>query len=410
MTNSTYSPPASSLAYAGLFGAWLEGCGAAATSAANLIEASVRGAPRPLDMRRWMAVTRDRGRPGWASPHELVFETPVARLRDFSSGSPRGLIPTLVLPPQAGHDSCIVDYAPDQSQMRAILASGLLRAYSMDWVGATRESAGVSIDDYLDVIDRAVAHCGGRVNLIGDCQGGWLATIYAALAPENVNTLTIAGAPIDFHAGEPVIHEVLRWLAPGGDLSFYEALVATGGGILKGEHMLNGFILIGPASEVSRQLDLLCHLDDDEYVERYREFEDWFKYTQDIPGGFYLWIVRHLFAENELIRGTLEVRGRSVDLAELHMPLNLLAGATDHITPPDQVFALADYASTPPEEVRRGLSTGGHLGLFMSHEALDEQWPPLLAEVLAHSKPAHRDLNRGASAPSSPGPSSPESR
>jgi pimeloyl-ACP methyl ester carboxylesterase len=203
MTNSTYSPPASSLAYAGLFGAWLEGCGAAATSAANLIEASVRGAPRPLDMRRWMAVTRDRGRPGWASPHELVFETPVARLRDFSSGSPRGLIPTLVLPPQAGHDSCIVDYAPDQSQMRAILASGLRRAYSMDWVGATRESAGVSIDDYLDVIDRAVAHCGGRVNLIGDCQGGWLATIYAALAPENVNTLTIAGAPIDFHAGDP---------------------------------------------------------------------------------------------------------------------------------------------------------------------------------------------------------------
>ncbi len=31
------------------------------------------------------------------------------------------------------------------------------------------------------------------------------------------------------------------------------------------------------------------------------------------------------------------------------MPLNLLAGATDHITPPDQVFAIADYASTPED-------------------------------------------------------------
>ena len=58
------------------------------------------------------------------------------------------------------------------------------------------------------------------MNLIGDCQGGWLAAIYAALYPERVNTLTLAGAPIDFHCGEPVIHEVLSRLAPDGDLRF----------------------------------------------------------------------------------------------------------------------------------------------------------------------------------------------
>jgi len=70
------------------------------------------------------------------------------------------------------------------------------------------------------------------------------------------------------------------------------------------------------------------------------------------------------------------------------MPLNLLAGATDHITPPDQVFALADYASTPAEDVVRRVSSGGHLGLFMGHEALTEHWPPLLAAVLERSLPA----------------------
>ena len=40
--------------------------------------------------------------------------------------------------------------------------------------------------------------------MVDDCQGRWLATVYAALNPERVNTLTIAGAPIDFHAGDPV--------------------------------------------------------------------------------------------------------------------------------------------------------------------------------------------------------------
>jgi poly(3-hydroxybutyrate) depolymerase len=79
-----------------------------------------------------------------------------------------------------------------------------------------------------------------------------------------------------------------------------------------------------------------------------------------------------------------------VDLGRLEMPLNLLAGATDHITPPDQVFALADYASTPPEDVVRRVSSGGHLGLFMGHEALSEHWPPLLAAVLERSRPARR--------------------
>jgi poly(3-hydroxyalkanoate) synthetase len=213
-----------------------------------------------------------------------------------------------------------------------------------------------------------------------------LATIYAALSPERVNTLTIAGAPIDFQAGEPVIGEVLRWLAPGGDLRFYEALVAAGGGVLRGRHMLTGFIMIAPGDEVSRQFELLSHLHDARRVARYREFEDWFKHTQDIPGRFFLWTVANLFEANALVRGRLEVHGRPVRLANLRMPLNLLAGARDHITPPDQVFALADHAATPADQVHRTLCNGGHLGLFMGHEALAERWPPLLAAVLAHSR------------------------
>ncbi len=68
------------------------------------------------------------------------------------------------------------------------------------------------------------------------------------------------------------------------------------------------------------------------------------------------------------------------------MPLFLLGGATDHITPPEQVFALADYASTPAESVRRAVTAGGHLGLFMGREALRDHWPGLLAGALEHSR------------------------
>jgi poly(3-hydroxybutyrate) depolymerase len=337
------------------------------------------------DWMRWWASATERRPPRWHSANEVVFEAPVARLRDFSAGSSSRVLPTLVLPPQAGHDSCIVDYSPAQSQMRAVRAAGLERAYALDWIGATSSTKDATIDDYLGVIERAIDHIGDPVNLIGDCQGGWLATIYTARRPEHVNTLTIAGAPVDFHAGEPVIHAALRSLAPGGNLAFYRGLVAAGGGVLRGEHMLAGFIAIQPDNEIARQMQLLANLNDPAHLERYREFEDWFKHTQAIPGAFYLWIVERLFRDNELIAGELEIGGERVELGRIDCPLNLLAGATDHITPPDQVFALGDYASTPRGEILRDTTNGGHLGLFMGHEALRSHWPPLLAAVRARS-------------------------
>jgi poly(3-hydroxyalkanoate) synthetase len=353
----------------------------------SAIRRSATPADLMLDYVSWWGEMAGRRPPSWSSPHRIVFDSPVARLRDFSTTGPRSkIVPTLVLPPQAGHDSCIVDFSPEQSQMRAILDTGLTRAFTLDWKGATEATKDATIDDYLSVIDRALEHMGGRANLIGDCQGGWLATIYAALHPERVNTLTIGGAPIDFHCGEPVIHAALQAFAPNGNLDFYRRLVSTGGGMLRGEHMLAGFILIQPDNEIGRQLHLLANLDDAKHVERYREFEDWFKHTQAIPGGFYLWIVEHLFRDNELIAGTLEIAGERVDLHRIDCPLNLLAGATDHITPPDQVFALADYVATGEPDILRDTSAGGHLGLFMGHDALENHWPRLLAAVLERSR------------------------
>ncbi len=338
------------------------------------------------DLTRWWTEMTRRRTPTWGSPNEIVFETSVARLRDFSQGSADRVVPTLVLPPQAGHDSCIVDYSEHQSQMQTVRAAGLTRAYSLDWVGATQASKHSTVEDYLAGIDRAVEEIGGPVNLVGDCQGGWLATIYAALHPEKIHTLTIAGAPIDFHAGDAVIHGYVQLFDQSLDMAFYGAVVAMGNGLMKGEFMLNGFITIKPQDEVAKQLELLSHLDDTEHLERYEPFEDWFKHTQDISGDFYLWIVEHLFRDNKLIKGELEIGGERVDLRRISCPLNLLAGATDHITPPAQVFRAADFVSTPAAQVTQRTTSGGHLGLFMGREALREYWPPILADVAARSK------------------------
>jgi poly(3-hydroxyalkanoate) synthetase len=335
----------------------------------------------PLDVARWWSLTATRRKPRWHTPHEIVRATPLTRLRDFSGNAPADVVPTLVLPPQAGHDSCIVDFSPQQSQIGTIRAAGLERAFSLDWVGATAATKGTTITDYLTEIDAAIDHIGGPVNLVGDCQGGWLATIYAALRPERTTTLTIAGAPIDFHAGDAVIHASTRFLS-NRDLTFYRSLVAVGNGVLKGGFLLGGFIAMKPENEVVKQLGLLAQMHDTDHVARYRHFEDWFKHTQDVPGAFYLWLVEHLFRDNELVRGELVIDDERVDLARIACPVWMIAGAEDHITPPAQVFALAEHVSTPPDRIRRRTTRGGHLGLFMGTEALNDHWPVVMKSVL----------------------------
>jgi poly(3-hydroxybutyrate) depolymerase len=339
-----------------------------------------------LDLLTWFTTATLRGRPQWATKHEIVAEWPIARLRDFSVAEIAETVPTLLLPPQAGHDSCIVDYDPHHSQVRTALDSGLTRVFALDWVGASQPTKDASIDEYLAVISEAIARVGGLVNLVGDCQGGWLAVIYAALHPDTVHTLTIAGAPVDFHAGEPLIHDWMRVLSPRRDLDFYRSIVKSNDGVLPGEFLLAGFVAMQPNNEIDRQLQLLAHINEPAHVARYRTFETWFKHTQPIPGAFYLWIVEHLFQNNELIAGELRIGGTTVDLRRITCPLYLLAGATDHITPPRQVFALADYAGTSAEQISQRQTTGGHLGLFMGHEALRSHWLPLFGDIAAISR------------------------
>lgn len=347
------------------------------------------------DLSRWNVALATRQRPPWAheAQQEVIATWPLARLRDYSApdADPRQ-IPTVILPPQAGHASSIVDFAEGQSQIMAGRENGCSRILSMDWIGATQQTKDCGIDDYMDLLLEVTELLGGRVNLVGDCQGGWLATIFTALHPERVNSLAIAGAPIDFHAGEPLIHDWLTVLAPEGDMSYFRSAVSANDGVLPGRFLLDGFKALQPDQELSRSLQLLTNMHDDEYVERHRTFEDWFQWTQGIPGEFYLWIVEHLFIRNSLVAGELEVQGRRVDLKDIHCPLFLMAGHTDHITPGDQVWALAEHVATPPEQIGRQSAQSGHLGLFMSRESLATHWPVIFTEMGALSTPSPEDV------------------
>lgn len=332
------------------------------------------------DAAAWMRTVGARREPTWSLPNTVVSSSPTVRLRDFSLSDATAVVPTLILPPQAGHHSCIVDYSERQSQVGVALAAGRDRLFVLEWLAATPATAHCSIVDYVASVHDAIEHIGEPVHLVGDCQGGWLAAIVAALDPASVASLTVGAAPIDFHAGDgPLLDHVALSAGKGG--APYRALVDAGGGVLRGEVMVAGFIALAPEDEIRKQLDLLLSLRDPDYVARYADFEDWFKYSQDIAGTFYLWITEHLFEGNELVAGTLQVGDRTVDLGQIRCPVTVLAGSRDHITPPAQALALADHVGTPPDQIRCELVDAGHLGLFMGRTALRDHWAPLFSSL-----------------------------
>ena len=317
--------------------------------------------------------------PEWATQNKVVYDLHTFTLRDFSVSPSNGEIPTFVLPPYAGHTSTISDFQKKQSLIETLLQNGLTRVFAAEWRSATDEMKDYDIDNYLAELHIAVDDLGGRVNLVGLCQGGWMAAIYAARFPSQIASLVCAGAPLDTQAGDGEIRE----LANNLPMSFYANLVTAGGGLLKGQFMLEGFKEMHPEQHLmNKYVSLYEHIDDPEFLRRNEAFERWYENTVNLPGRWYLQVIEQIFKENRFAKGEFIALGQNVKPQTITCPLYLLAGSTDDITPQDQVFNATHFLGTPADKVIKELAPGGHIGLFMGSHALQENWPKIAAWLL----------------------------
>src|SRR3954468_16303584 len=110
--------------------------------------------------------------PSWTTGHKVVLDLPTMQLRDFSTARGTG-IPTLIIAPCALHGAVIADLAPGHSLIEALRGAGVSKLLLTDWKSAGPAMRFFSIDIYLAELNVAVDEIGGRVNLIGLCQGGW---------------------------------------------------------------------------------------------------------------------------------------------------------------------------------------------------------------------------------------------
>lgn len=119
--------------------------------------------------------------PEWATENVVALDLATVRLRDFSVA--RQGRAGVICAPFSLHGAALADLAEGHSLVGALRAAGLTRLFVTDWRSADARMKYLGVDDYLGALNVLVDHIGGPVDLIGLCQGGWMALIYAARFP-----------------------------------------------------------------------------------------------------------------------------------------------------------------------------------------------------------------------------------
>ena len=239
----------------------------------------------------------------------------------------------------------------------------------------------LEIDNYLAEMVVAIDDLGGRVNLVGLCQGGWVSAMIAARFPDKVNSLVLAGAPIDTDAGngpiKRMVHEIADFLLRG----------AGGARRRPDEGQVHAAGLEEHASRAALHqdhVDLYEHIDDPAYLAKEETFESWYENPIDLPGRWYLQAIMQLFKENRLAKGEFVGLGRKLNSARHHLP-GLSAGRRRRRHHDAGAGARRRELSRDAEGDRIVQKTvpGGHIGLFMGARTLKEHWPPIARWIAA---------------------------
>jgi poly(3-hydroxyalkanoate) synthetase len=306
----------------------------------------------------------------WTTPNVALLELTTMRLCDCSQGA--GGQPVLVCAPLALHQALIVDFAPGHSVVQSLRAGGIDRVYLTDWRSATPDMRYLSIDSYLGDLNVAIDEIGTPVDLVGLCQGGWLSLIYAARFPAKVRRLVLVGAPVDLS-----IESGLSRLARAVPNLVFDQLLARGGGNVSGGEML--WVWSKPQTRAAIAATLQRDLSDPDGAALLERFERWNLETLDLPGTYYLQVVKWIFRENRIAAGHFQALGRVVDLKQVKMPVYLLAGREDDVVPVEQALATAGLLGTPPALIATASESSNHLGLFMGARIHQSAWPRIAA-------------------------------
>jgi polyhydroxyalkanoate synthase len=312
------------------------------------------------------------------SPKDLVFQEDKVKLYHFRPRTRRTCPVPLLISYALVNRETMMDLEEGRSLVRNMLDHGL-DIYIIIWGYPSRLDRYLTLDDYIDIyMDDCVDHVRKekgleKINLMGVCQGGTFAAIYASLYPEKVRNLITMVSPIDFDTDDGLLNVWSRYMD-------VDLMVDTLGNI-PGDFMNLGFLMLKPFQlMVDKYIGLVEGADDPATVQNFLRMERWIFDSPDQAGETLRKFVNELYKENNLIKGRLQIGGRRVDLKRIDMPVLNIYAEQDHLVPPSSSKPLAGLVSS--SDVTTKSFPVGHIGMYVSSKSQRELAPTIAGWVI----------------------------
>jgi polyhydroxyalkanoate synthase len=332
------------------------------------------------------------------TPASIIDEGPQRAVYRYLAHDDRAQheVPVLLVPPLAGPTICF-DLRRGCSLAEHLLALGH-PTYLLEYGDIAFSDRDLGLEHWVqDVIPTAVrrvsADAGGApVALVGWCLGGIMSLL--ALAGDEtlpVDAVALVASPFDFR--QVRIMAPMRPLAGLADglvgTVVYRVLGGAPAPIVK-----RAFQLASLDKYLTRPLAVLSHLDDREFLAQMEAVDRFVANMHAYPGRTMGQLYHRFFRVNELAGGRLTLSDRTIDLADVHVPVLSIAGADDVLAPRPAVHHVAGLLPNAPS-VRVETAPGGHLGVLTGRAARHTTWAWLdafLARVARAGAPTQRPL------------------
>lgn len=302
----------------------------------------------------------------FSSENRIVETYPQMRLRAFGKRK-AGAMPTLILAPLAVQDAGFVDLMRGHSLVQTLCASNAGQVYVTDWLSATPDMGPLSFDCLLAQLNIAIDDLGGQVNVVGLGVGGCLALIHAARFPGKIKRLVLAGAPVDVDVRPSPMTRYARSAIECAELPDNDSICGAQSLAPLGASQGHERAAI---DTMQRDAGAFARAD----LDAIAVYEDWAGRSIDVPGRYAREMLTQIFAGNQLATGGFVALGRAINLRDVKIPLFVLAGARDEITPKLQALSALSLVGTAKARMRSLVAPCGHFSLFVGAGTLSREW------------------------------------
>ena len=266
----------------------------------------------------------------------------------------------------------ILDLTPGQSFVEHMLRQGF-DVFMVDWGIPRPEDKRLKFEDYvLDFMPRCfeeVQKVTGEpdYSILGYCMGGMFGLMYKGFYPEApVANLVCAATPVDMDG----MGLFRRWSDPA-HLDVDRVVEAMGN--IPPDLMLRSFEMLRPMDRWMGYVRLIDRLWDPTFVYGYRVMYKWTTEQIPFPGEVYRQFIRELMWENKLMKNTLTLAGKRVDLKAITCPVLHVMAEHDHIAPFPSTRPLTSLVGS--EDKEDVVLKGGHVSLVAGKNAVARLWP-----------------------------------